>query len=117
MRVAAQVPAAGAAVAAVAAGDVALAGDAVADREAAHFAAERDDLAAVLVADLHRHRDRALRPGVPLVDVDVGAADGRLAHADQHVVRAGLGFGSSPIQMPGSRRALISAFMDCLTCR
>ena len=39
-RVAAQMPAAGAAVAAVAAGDVAFAGDAVADLEAAHFAAD-----------------------------------------------------------------------------
>jgi hypothetical protein len=87
-RVAAQVAASGAAVAAVAAGDVALAGDAVAGREPRHLAAHLDDLAAVLVADLHRHRDGALRPGVPVVDVDVGAADRGLPHADEDVVRA-----------------------------
>ena len=48
--VAAQVTTAGAAVAAVAAGDVAFARDAIADLEARHLAADLDDLAAVLVA-------------------------------------------------------------------
>ena len=89
--VAAQVPAAGAAVAAEAAGDVALAGDAVADREAAHLDAHVDDLAHVLVAHLHRHGDRLLRPVVPLPDVHVGAADRRLADADEDVVVPHLG--------------------------
>ena len=44
-RVAAQMAPPGAAVAAVAAGDVAFAGDAIADLEAAHLAADLDDLA------------------------------------------------------------------------
>ena len=79
--VAAQVAPAGAAVAAVAAGDVAFARDAVADREAAHFAAHVDDAAEVLVADGHGHRDGLLRPGVPVVDVHVGAADRGLARS------------------------------------
>ena len=57
LRVAAQVAAAGAAVAAMAADDVALAGDALADLEAAHLLADGLDHAHVLVADRHRHRE------------------------------------------------------------
>ena len=41
-----------------------------------------------LVADRHRHGDGLLRPLVPLVDVDVGAADAGAQHLDQHVVDA-----------------------------
>ena len=76
-----------------------------------------DDLAAVLVADLHRHRDRALRPGVPLPDVDVGAADRGLAHADQHVVRARLGLRQLAEPDPGLRPRLDQCLHGCLTCR
>ncbi len=46
-----------------------------------------------LVAGDHRHGDRLLRPGVPVVDVHVRAADGVLEHADEHVVHADLGAG------------------------
>ena len=38
----------------------------------------------------HRHGDRLLRPGVPVVDVHVGAADAGAQHPDQHVVDADL---------------------------
>ena len=89
--VAAQVAAPGAAVAAVPARDVALAADAVPDLEAAHLAAECGDRAHVLVPDDHGHGDGVLRPGVPLVDVHVGAADAALADPDEQVVRAGRG--------------------------
>ena len=70
---------------------MAFAGDAIADLEAAHLLAHLDDLADVFVTDVHRHRNRLLRPVVPLPDVDVGAADGGLADADHHVVVADLG--------------------------
>src|SRR5688500_3742529 len=83
---------AGAAVAAIAARDVAFAGNAIADLEAGNLAADLDDLAAVFVPDCHRHRDRLLRPGVPVVDVHVRAADGAALHTDQNVVRTGGGF-------------------------
>ena len=46
------------------------------------------DHADVLVADRHRHRHVFLGPLVPVVDVQVGAADGDLADLDQHVFRA-----------------------------
>ena len=44
-------------------------------RKSVHVGADLDDLADELVPDHHRHRDRLLRPGVPVVDVQVGAAD------------------------------------------
>src|SRR6185369_4853910 len=90
--IAAQVTAPGAAVAAEAAGDVAFARYAVADREAAHFLAHVDDLADVLMTDVHRHRNRLARPLVPVPDMHVGAADRCLADAYHHVVVADLGF-------------------------
>ena len=40
------------------------------------------------MADDHRHGNGLLRPGVPLVDVQVGAADARSKHLDEHVVDA-----------------------------
>ena len=89
--VAAQVGATGAAVAAVAAGDVAFAGDAIADGEAAHFLADGDHLSHILVTDHHGHGYGLLGPLIPVVDVHVGAADGGLADLDQQIVVAELG--------------------------
>ena len=85
-RVRAEMPAPGHAVAAAPTDDVALAADDLARVEVAHVRAHVDDLADELVADHERHRDRLLRPRVPRVDVEIGAADARLAHADQDVV-------------------------------
>ena len=134
-RVAAQVAPAGAAVAAMSAGDVAFARHAVAGLDAAHFAADLDDLARVLVTDGHRHRDGFLRPRVPVVDMHVGAADGRAVDLDEHVVVAdrGLrhvlhpdsGFRSSLDQcfhepafwmMPRSRPACANAWITWSSC-
>mmetsp|Transcript_85169 Transcript_85169/g.244467 ORF Transcript_85169/g.244467 Transcript_85169/m.244467 type:complete len:357 (-) Transcript_85169:188-1258(-) len=87
----AQVPPAGAAIAAHSARDVTFANDAGTQLQAPHLGAELLDHTTVLVANDHRGRDGALRPVVPLVDVDVGAADGRLLDLDQHVIRANRG--------------------------
>jgi hypothetical protein len=38
----------------------------------------------------HRHRDRLLRPGVPFVDVQVGAADAGFADLDEDIIDADL---------------------------
>ena len=89
-RVGAEMAPPGHAVAAAAADDVALAADDVARVEVAHVRADIDDLADELVPDHERHRNRLLRPGVPRVDVEVGAADAGLPHPDQHVVDADL---------------------------
>src|SRR5687767_6016017 len=75
-------------VAAEAACDVTFARDPVTHGEAAHFAAHVDDTPVVLVPDGHRHRNRLLRPGIPIVDVHVGAADRGLHDLDEDVVRA-----------------------------
>src|SRR6185503_5020444 len=61
-RVAAQVPAARAAVAAVTADDVALAGDALADVQAPHLRAHRLHRAHVFVTHVHGNGNGVLRP-------------------------------------------------------
>ena len=75
---------AGVAVAAVAAGDMALAGDALADREARDACAEFRDLADILMADDLRGLNVLLRPLVPFVNMDVGAADRGFVNFDQN---------------------------------
>src|SRR5450755_907810 len=57
-----------------------------------------------------RHRYRLLRPLVPLPDVDVGAADGGLADADQNVVVPDLGLVHLDQLQPGPGRR----FRKCL---
>ena len=75
--------------------------------------ADVGDLAGIFMADDHRHRHGLLRPVVPIVDVDVGAADAGLVHLDQHIVRArSRGSARSSIQMPGSGLALTRAFIE-----
>src|ERR1700690_2203845 len=86
--------AAGAAIAAMAAGDVAFAGHAVAGTEAAHFAADLDDLAGEFMAHGHRHRDGLLRPRIPVVKMDVRAANGGAVPLDQYIVVPHGGFGN-----------------------
>ena len=113
LRVRAQMPPAGQAVAAAAADDVPLAADDVAGREVVDVGADLDDLADELVADHHRHRDRLLRPGVPVVDVHVGAAD---AGAQSTRISTSLmpisGSGTSSSHSPGSAWALTSARIE-----
>src|SRR5262245_53148636 len=58
--------------------DVAFAGDQVPWSEPFYSLADTFDHANVLMADDHRDRDRLLRPGIPVIDVNIGAADGRL---------------------------------------
>ena len=103
-RVRAEMPPPGHAVAAAPAHDVPLAADEVADLEAADVRADLDDLADELVPDHHRHRDRPLRPRVPVVDVQVGAADPGLVHPDQDVVDPDLRRGD--VLEPEARRRL-----------
>ena len=41
--------------------------------------------------DDHRDRDRLLRPLVPLVNVQIGAAEAGFLHADEHIVQIDFG--------------------------
>ena len=68
-----------------AARDVALGRDALTGLEPAHRGPDRRHGAHELVSDDQRRPHPALRPGVPAVDVLIGAADARFAHPYQHV--------------------------------
>ena len=79
-------PAAGETIAAVTAHDVTLAADYLSGKEVRDIGPDAHDLSHELVPDMHRYRDRLLRPVVPVVDVNVGAADGRSLHTNKYVV-------------------------------
>src|SRR6202034_4486536 len=79
-------PPPGTAVAAMPAGDMSLAGHPIAGLYAAHFAADVHDLARVCMTDRHRRRDGFLRPGIPVVDVHVGTANGGAVDFGEHIV-------------------------------
>src|SRR3569833_1719895 len=82
------------AVAAASADDVALATDDVAGEEVVDVGADGDDFADELMADGHWHGDGFLRPLIPVVNVDVGAADAGVLDADEDVVDAHGGLGN-----------------------
>src|SRR5580704_8788363 len=79
-------------VAAASACDMPLATHDVARIEVVYVRSDLDNLSDKLMPDGHRHRDRLLCPLVPLVYVNVGSADTRVAQADQHVIDADGGF-------------------------
>ena len=83
----------GEAVAAAAANDVTFAADHLARAKIAHVRADRHDFAHKLVSHHHRDRDRALRPGIPFVDVQVGPADARAVDLDQDIIEPDFRFG------------------------
>src|SRR6201997_1823193 len=86
--VGAEMAAAGEAVAAASANDMALAADDIARVEVVYVGTDLDDLADELMADGHGHGDGLLGPLVPLIDVNVGSADAGVPDADQDVVDA-----------------------------
>ena len=94
LHVLADVRLAGAALQALAAGDVHLGGDEVAFLHAGDIFADGLDGAAELVAGNERGMNAALRPLVPLIDVQVGAANGRDFDLDQDFVRTECGIGN-----------------------
>src|SRR5260370_22782856 len=81
-------PPARAAIAAVPAGNVAFSRYAIAGVEAAHLAAQFDDFSGVFMADGHGYGNGFLRPGIPVVNVHVGAAYRRAVDLDEHVIVA-----------------------------
>jgi hypothetical protein len=65
-----------------------FAGDSLTDFESfADNAANFDNFADEFVSDLHRYRNRCLRPFIPVVDVQIGSTDGRLLNFDQNFRR------------------------------
>src|SRR5436190_2514096 len=78
----------GQAIATMSTGNVPLAHDQIALAKTLDVIAHAIYNAHKLVADGHRHRNRFLRPGVPVVDVQVRATNRCLQDADEHVIAA-----------------------------
>ena len=68
------------------ANDVSFRCDNFARLKIADGAADLIDHADEFMPDHHRNRDRLLRPRVPIIDVDVGAADRSLLDADENII-------------------------------
>src|SRR5690348_10763111 len=65
---------------------MAFAADDIAGGETGYVGSDLGNASDKLVADRHRHGNGLLRPLVPLVDVDVGAANAGAKDLNQHVV-------------------------------
>ena len=93
-------------------GDVAFGRHAIADAHRAHRAADRRDGSHELVPDDDRRLDALLRPRIPGVDVEIGAADAGLFDVDQTSVGPIDGTGTSVRRKPGPGPGLTSARID-----
>ncbi len=93
LREGAKMAAAGEAVATPPAHDVPLAAHDLAGEKIGDVRTDFHDLADELVTDHHRHGNGLGGPRVPLVDVDVGAADAGLVNPNEDVVDPDFGFG------------------------
>src|SRR5271155_620511 len=82
-------PPPGEAVAAMAAHDMTFGADQVAFFKPGDIAADRRNFTYEFMADHGGYLDGLFGPTVPVVDMDVGAADAGFEHFDQHVVDAG----------------------------
>ena len=92
-RVRAQVPAAGKAITATTTHDVPFAADNVARPKIRNVGTDLDDLADEFVPNDHRHGNRLLRPIIPQINMEVGAANPGAIHLDQHIVNTDRGIG------------------------
>ena len=97
------------AVAAAATDQMTLPGDDLPRAPVVHVLTDFDDLTDKLVPHHHGHRNGLLRPGVPVVDMHVGAADGRPFHLHQHIIDTGIRIGH--ILQPYSRLGIL--FYQC----
>ena len=88
----AKVTATGETIPAMPAGNVAFADDEVAFGETFHKVANAIDHANELVTDGHGDGDGLLRPGIPVIYMYVGPADGGLQDANENVVAFGVGY-------------------------
>jgi len=75
LRVWAKVTTAGQTIPAMPASDVTFPNDEIALRKPAHICSHRRDLPDEFVADGHRHGNGLLRPIIPVVNVNISAAD------------------------------------------
>src|SRR5579883_580628 len=80
------------AIATASAGDMPLAAYNVSGEEVVYVRSNLDNFSDKLMSDGHRHRNRLLRPLVPLINVNISSADTRVAHTNQHIIDADCGF-------------------------
>src|SRR5205814_9630281 len=86
LSVLAEVATTGETVAAPPANNVPFRADNFAGEKIRHVRPDVRHLAHEFMSDDHRHGNGLLRPGVPFVNVQVGAANTSAVHTDQHVV-------------------------------
>src|SRR5262249_54937115 len=87
-RVGAKMASARKTIAAMAAHDMTFTRNKITRRETLHSIPDALDNADVFVPDYHRYRDSLLRPRIPVVNVDVSAANRSLLDADEHIIVA-----------------------------
>src|SRR5262245_45563635 len=87
-RVGAKMASAGKTIAAMDAHGVTLTRNPIPRRETIHSIAHTLENADVFVADYQWYRDRLLRPRIPVVNVDISAADRSLLAADKRIIVA-----------------------------
>src|SRR5580698_7335300 len=73
-------------IAAASAHHMPLAAHQIARAKIADVRSNLHDFADEFMPDRHRHRNGALRPFIPVVNVNVGAADSRAAYANQNII-------------------------------
>src|SRR5687767_10539579 len=99
-------------VAATSANDMPFRADDVTQMEIIHVRADLHDFADKFVTDHHRHWDRLLRPRVPFVNVQVGAADSGLVNPDEHIIDPTLRLGDILEPETGFRLRFDEGFHD-----
>src|SRR4029077_9813145 len=88
-------------ISAMPAGDMTFANDEIAFGKTFDVIAYPIDFADELVTDCHRDGDCLLGPGIPVIYMYVGSADGGLENANEHIVAAN--FGHRPFLEPQTR--------------
>src|ERR1035438_6332928 len=86
MRVLAQMPTPRQAISATPTYDVSFPADHLADVKVLDVGPDLDNGPDKLMPDDERHRNRLLRPGIPLVNMQVGPANAGAQHLDEHVI-------------------------------
>ena|SRR5579875_1765525 len=84
----AEMPSACKAIAAMAANHVSFSADNVTWKEVGDVSADLHNLADELMANHKRHRNSLLRPIIPLINVEIGSANARASHSNEHIVDA-----------------------------
>ena len=107
----------GTAVTTAPADQVALAAHQIANRYIGDSRADLDDFARELMAHGHRRLESLLRPFVPRLDMQIGAANARCRDLDQHITCLDAGTGTSINSSPGPGWVFTRAFTTYLPHR